>query len=72
MRIFVRLSAINLKSRYESPDVEANMLTNRITRTKREKIIRLKDANLTHQAIAAKVGCLRNTVSKVLKSEGLK
>ncbi len=72
MCIFVRLSAINLKSRYESPDVEANMLTNRITRTKREKIIRLRDANLTHQAIATRVGCHRNTVSKVLKTEGLK
>ena len=48
------------------------MLTNRITRTKREKIIRLRDANLTHQAIASRVGCHRNTVSKVLKSEGLK
>ncbi|MFA0349107.1 helix-turn-helix domain-containing protein [Vibrio sp. 10N.222.55.C6] len=48
------------------------MLTNRITRTKREKIIRLRDANLTHNAIAERVGCHRNTVGKVLRLAGLK
>lgn len=48
------------------------MLTNRITRSKREKIIKLRDANLTHNAIAARVGCHRNTVGKVLRQAGLK
>lgn len=48
------------------------MLTNRITRSKREKIIRLRDANLTHNAIAERVGCHRNTVGKVLRQAGLK
>lgn len=48
------------------------MLTNRITRSKREKIITLRDANLTHNAIAERVGCHRNTVGKVLKQAGLK
>ena len=48
------------------------MLTNRITRNKREKIITLRDANLTHNAIAERVGCHRNTVGKVLRQAGLK
>ncbi|MEZ9128841.1 helix-turn-helix domain-containing protein [Vibrio splendidus] len=48
------------------------MLTNRITRSKREKILTLRDANLTHNAIAEKVGCHRNTVGKVLRQAGLK
>lgn len=48
------------------------MLTNRITRSKREKIIRLRDANLTHNTIAERVGCHRNTVGKVLRQAGLK
>ncbi|MCD9546274.1 hypothetical protein GLP24_15635 [Photobacterium carnosum] len=48
------------------------MRTNRITRTKREKIITLRDAELTHLAIAIEVGCHRNTVGKVLRQEGLK
>ncbi len=47
------------------------MRTNRITRTKREKIIALRDANLTHIAIAIQVGCHRNTVGKILSQEGL-
>jgi IS30 family transposase len=48
------------------------MQTNRITRNKREKIIALRDANLTHLAIANEIGCHRNTVSKVLKEENMK
>lgn len=48
------------------------MLTNRITRTKREKIISLRDKNLSHPAIAELVGCHRNTVGKVLRQECLK
>jgi IS30 family transposase len=48
------------------------MLTNRITRVKRIKIIELRDANLSHLAIAEQVGCHRNTVGKVLKQEGVK
>ncbi|MEZ8602596.1 helix-turn-helix domain-containing protein [Vibrio splendidus] len=48
------------------------MLTNRITRSKREKILTLRDANLTHNAIAERVGCHRNTVGKVLRQAGLK
>lgn len=47
------------------------MQTNRITRTKREKIIALRDENLTHAAIAIKVNCHRNTVGKILKQEGI-
>ncbi|MEZ9595727.1 helix-turn-helix domain-containing protein [Shewanella sp. 10N.261.52.F9] len=45
------------------------MQTNRITRTKREKIIALRDANLTHSAIANQIGCHRNTVGKILRQE---
>lgn len=48
------------------------MLTNRITRTKREKIIILRDENLSHIAIAEQVGCHRNTVGKVLRKAGMK
>ncbi len=48
------------------------MLTNRITRTKRIKIIALRDENLTHSAIAEQVGCHRNTVGKVLREDGVK
>ncbi|WP_198437865.1 helix-turn-helix domain-containing protein [Moritella sp. F3] len=48
------------------------MLTNRVTRTKREKIITLRDENLSHAAIAERVGCHRNTVGKVLRQTGLK
>ncbi|RKF14487.1 hypothetical protein DBZ36_17705 [Alginatibacterium sediminis] len=48
------------------------MLTNRITRTKREKIITLRDENLSHASIAERVGCHRNTVGKVLRSAGVK
>ncbi|WP_369832188.1 helix-turn-helix domain-containing protein [Moritella sp. Urea-trap-13] len=48
------------------------MLTNRITRTKRKKIIELRDENLAHTAIAEQVGCHRNTVGKVLRQEGVK
>ncbi|MEZ8233030.1 helix-turn-helix domain-containing protein [Vibrio atlanticus] len=48
------------------------MLTNRITRSKREKILTLRDANLTHNAIAERVGCHRNTVGKVLRQAGVK
>jgi len=48
------------------------MQTNRITRTKREKIISLRDENLTHLAIANEVGCHRNTVGKVLRQEKMK
>lgn len=48
------------------------MLTNRITRTKREKIIVLRDEGLSHITIAERVGCHRNTVGKVLRQEGLK
>jgi len=47
------------------------MQTNRITRTKRKEIIRLRDENHTHKAIAIAVGCHTNTVSKVLKKEGV-
>ncbi|WP_367318005.1 helix-turn-helix domain-containing protein [Pseudoalteromonas sp. KG3] len=47
------------------------MQTNRITRTKRKVIIDLRDKNLSHTAIADKVGCHRNTVSRVLKQEGI-
>jgi len=47
------------------------MLTNRITRTKRIKIIALRDANLSHIAIAERIGCHRNTVGKILKQEGV-
>jgi IS30 family transposase len=47
------------------------MQTSRITRTKREKIIALRDENLTHTSIAEQVNCHRNTVSKILKQEGL-
>ena len=48
------------------------MRTNRITRTKREKIIALRDEELTHLAIALEVGCHRNTVGKVLRQENMK
>lgn len=48
------------------------MITNRITRIKRSKIIELRDANLTHSEIAIQVGCHRNTVGKVLRQEGIK
>lgn len=48
------------------------MQTNRITRIKREKIIALRDENLTHLAIAIEVGCHRNTVGKMLKEENMK
>ncbi|MDN3696395.1 helix-turn-helix domain-containing protein [Vibrio cortegadensis] len=48
------------------------MLTNRITRTKRARIIELRDLNWTHQAIASSLGCHRNTVGRVLRTEGLK
>lgn len=47
------------------------MQTNRITRVRREKIIALRDDNLTQASIAEQVNCHRNTVSKVLKQEGL-
>ena len=65
-------SATSLKSGYQSLNFGANMLTNRITRTKREKIISLRDRNLSHPAIAELVGCHRNTVGKVLRQECLK
>lgn len=48
------------------------MQTNRITRTRKEKIIALRDANLTHAAIALQVGCHRNTVGKVLRAERMR
>jgi IS30 family transposase len=48
------------------------MQTNRITRTKREKIIILRDECLSHAAIAERVGCHRNTVGKVLRQENIK
>ncbi|MEZ8196245.1 helix-turn-helix domain-containing protein [Vibrio cortegadensis] len=48
------------------------MLTNRITRTKRAEIIKLRDKSWTHQAIADHLGCHRNTVGRVLRKEGLK
>lgn len=48
------------------------MLTNRITRTKRQIIINLRDKNLSHQAIAQRVGCHRNTVGRILREEGMK
>jgi len=47
------------------------MITNRITRTKRKEIIKLRDKNYTHLAIAKEIGCHTNTVSKVLKKEGV-
>jgi len=47
------------------------MLTNRITRTKRKEIIKLRDMNYTHLAIAKEIGCHTNTISKVLKQEGI-
>lgn len=47
------------------------MFTNRITRQKRLQIIALRHKNYTHQHIAEKVGCHRNTVGKILKQEGL-
>jgi IS30 family transposase len=47
------------------------MYTNRITRAKRKEIIKLRDRNYTHRAIATEVGCHSNTVSKVLKKEGV-
>jgi IS30 family transposase len=47
------------------------MYTNRITRTKRKEIIKLRDKNYTHRAIAQQIGCHSNTVSKVLKNEGV-
>ena len=47
------------------------MLTNRITRTKKERIIELRDKNLSHAAIAKDVGCHRNTVGKILRKEGM-
>jgi IS30 family transposase len=48
-----------------------NMLTNRITRTKRKTIITLRDKNLSHQAIAEHIGCHRNTVGRILREEGM-
>ena len=48
------------------------MLTNRITRTKRRLIIELRDENLTHKAIAEKVGCHRNTIGRVLREAGIR
>ena len=47
------------------------MRTNRSTRTKREKIIAVRDEGLTHSSIAEQVSCHRNTVGKILKQEGL-
>ena len=47
------------------------MKTNRITRRKKAQIIMLRDEGLTHQTIADKVGCHRNTVGSVLRREGV-
>ncbi|WP_133152939.1 helix-turn-helix domain-containing protein [Vibrio breoganii] len=47
------------------------MLTNRITRIKKALIIEFRDQNLTHSAIAERVGCHRNTVGRVLRSQGI-
>lgn len=48
------------------------MQTNRITRTRRAQIIALRDENLTHLAIAVRVGCHRNTVGRVLRQERMR
>lgn len=47
------------------------MKTNRITRIKKARIINLRDEGYTHQYIAERLGCHRNTVSKVLKTLNL-
>lgn len=48
------------------------MKTNRITRTKRQLIIALRDQDFTHAEIARQIGCHRNTVGKILRMEGMK
>ncbi|MFA0117073.1 helix-turn-helix domain-containing protein [Vibrio breoganii] len=47
------------------------MLTNRITRIKKAEIIKLRDKNLSHEAIASQVGCHRNTVGRILRAANM-
>ncbi|WP_414716589.1 MULTISPECIES: helix-turn-helix domain-containing protein [Thalassolituus] len=48
------------------------MKTNRITRVRKAQIIALRDEGYTHQYIAEKVGCHRNTVGTVLRDARIK
>lgn len=48
------------------------MKTNRITSRKKALIIELRDQGYTQQSIAEQVGCHRNTVGSVLRSEGIR